>query len=769
MLGLTIGLRTLRAAQQSMDVVGQNVANASTPGYARRLSQLATTEPLLLSRFGFGTGVAIEDLRRVHDGLLETRLLEQRHVLGRLDASGGLLRQVEASLREPGDDGIAARLDELWNSLSRLTAFPKDSSYRAGLVAAAQSLAASFRQLAAQVAATGEQARHGVSNAVDQVNGLLADLAAVNLRALKSRGAGAPPADFFDERDRLLGELADWVDPQVVARPDGTVDVLVDGRLLVSGKGAHALVAKATAGGSVRLLVDGGKSDLDVGSGRLRGLLDVARVSVPRRQAELDLIARELMLQMNRLHSTSVSAFGSWSQLTSAASVAPAKLGDVLSTVGLPFPVVAGRLAVNVVDAASGSVAQHFVDVDPQRMSLVDVAAALDLLPHLSAAVDPAGRLRVAAASGFGFDFSPRLDVDPDDAGSFGSDHATLTSGAGPFALSNGDTITIAVNGGPPVTATFSAGSFANIAQATAEEVAAAIEAQVSGLSAVAQDGRIVLKSDAAGSASSLQVVAASSSALFAVGSSDVGAAAGVPAVNVRLEGSPTAGHEGRFTVRALGDGVIGLTPGLEVALQDSSGATVATFDVGAGYVPGDPIELVPGVVLTLTPGAIQASAGDLFEFDLVGDPDTADLLPALQFGALFTGSGAADVELAGEIAADPRLLAGSRTGAPTDGSGFHRLLALKDAVSDALAGRTIGAGYGDLVAGVGFDVRSNEAAATSQRQLLESLESRRDEISGVNSDEEMVKLLEYQHLYQAAGRYLQSVSQMTDLLFQML
>jgi flagellar hook-associated protein FlgK len=765
MLGLTIGLRALRTAQSSLDVVGQNVANASTPGYARRLSDLRTTEPWMLGRLSFGTGVALDDLRRVHDSLLEMRLLEQRHALGRLDAAGGLLGQIESSLREPGANGISARLDELWNSFSELTSFPDDPALRASLLASAGSLGGSFRELAGRLAATGDQARQHAAGAVDVVNGLLRDLAAVNERVLQSRHAGASLADLADERDRLLQQLSEWVDPQVVERPDGTTDVLLDGILLVSGRGARLLATKARTDGTFDVVTADGRTTLAVGGGRLRGFLDVARLTVPQREGELDRVARELMLEINRIHTTSVSAMGPHTQLTSAVAVGPGQEDDALSTVGLPFAMSAGRLTVNVVESATGAITQHFVDVDPTRMSLNDLAAALDALPHLSSTVDPAGRLRVAASTGYGFDFSTRIDVDPDDAGSFGSDQATLTSGAGPFALSNGDTLTLSVNGAAPVVVTFNSGGFANIAQATAAEVAAIIEAQVGGVSAVAQDGRVVLQSDQAGATSSLQVVATTNPAVFAAGLSDSGA---TPAVAVALSGAPTAGHSGRFTVQALGDGVIGSTPGLQVALLDGAGATVATFDVGSGYVPGEPIELVPGVKLSLSAGAIQASANDLFEFDLVADSDTADALSSLQLGAFFTGSGAADMAVADDLAADPRAIAGSRSGAPTDGSGFLELLGLKDALLQGLDGKSVAQSYGEMVAGVGLDVSSNESATTSQTQLLASLEARREEISGVNTDEEMVKLLEYQHLYQAAGRFLQSVSQMTDVLFQL-
>ncbi len=766
MLGYSIGMRALRAAQSSMDLVGQNVANASTPGYSRRLSLLSSTEPLMFGRFGVGTGVQVAELRRVHDGLLESRLREQTHVLGRLDASGSLLSQLEGFFQEPSDNGLAARLDDLWNAFSDVSRSAGDASFRDGLVQSALTLGAGFRQVAAQVQSIGDEARQGVRAAVDVVNGLLVEVAAVNRRVIDSRSFGTTPGDLLDERDRLLKQLADWVDPQVIDRPDGTVDVLLDGLLLVSGDSARELATRQPSDGSVQVLLKSANQELEIGSGRLKGYLDLARLTVPERQSELDQIARNLIYEVNRRHATAVSAAGPYAHLSAAVTVPAGDVDQPLAAIDLPFAVANGRLTVNVVETATGSVTQHFIDVDPQSMTLADLTAELDALSHVAASLDAVGRLRISADGGYGFDFSARLDVDPDDAGAFGSDHATLTGASGPYALADGDTLTVAVDGGAPVTITFAAADFADISQATAAEVAAAIEAQLPGVAALAEDGRLTLKSSTTGATSSLSVTAASSNALFSVGAADVGSDV---AVDVVLGGAPTDGTSGRCTVRALADGTVGLTPGLEIGLYDAAGTQLATFDVGSGYVPGDPIELFPGVTLSLTAGSIEASAGDVFEFDLVGRSDTSDVLGALQLGAFFTGSSAADLDVNAELVADPRRVAGSRTGEPGDAGVFFDIVGLRDAAIEALSGRSFAESYGDVVAGIGLDVRGNETAADAQRQLLSSLEARREEISGVNTDEEMLRLLEYQHLYQAAGRYLQAVSTMTDTLFQML
>src|SRR5262249_60259871 len=96
--------------------------------------------------------------RRVADDLLEARLRVQHQALGRLDASGSLLSSIEGAFQEPGDDGLGAALDGLFDAFSQLTQSPGDGASRGALGQSATSLAASFRQIAAQGGSAGGRA-----------------------------------------------------------------------------------------------------------------------------------------------------------------------------------------------------------------------------------------------------------------------------------------------------------------------------------------------------------------------------------------------------------------------------------------------------------------------------------------------------------------------------------------------------------------------------------------------------------------------------------
>jgi hypothetical protein len=103
-------------------------------------------------------------------------------------------------------------------------------------------------------------------------------------------------------------------------------------------------------------------------------------------------------------------------------------------------------------DEASGALEKHEIEISATHTTVQDFLDELNALPHIAASLDAGGRLRISADSGFGFDFSRRIDADPDPAGLFGGANATLGTGAaGPFALADGDTLSLTVsNGGPP-------------------------------------------------------------------------------------------------------------------------------------------------------------------------------------------------------------------------------------------------------------------------------------------------------------------------------
>ncbi len=107
------------------------------------------------------------------------------------------------------------------------------------------------------------------------------------------------------------------------------------------------------------------------------------------------------------------------------------------------------------------------------------------------------------------------------------------------------------------------------------------------------------------------------------------------------------------------------------------------------------------------------------------------------------------------------------------DGLGFpgpgdnRTALAIADLKNNASAlfGATYGEYFESTIAVLGATAQTAERAEASQSLVLQQLEERRQEISGVNLDEEAVQLIKYQKAFEASARALSAIDETLDLI----
>jgi flagellar hook-associated protein 1 FlgK len=107
-------------------------------------------------------------------------------------------------------------------------------------------------------------------------------------------------------------------------------------------------------------------------------------------------------------------------------------------------------------------------------------------------------------------------------------------------------------------------------------------------------------------------------------------------------------------------------------------------------------------------------------------------------------------------IVADPRLVAAAASaGATRDGSVAQQIAELT-AASDT---------YHRLVVGLGVESQAVNRRVDVQAAIIEHVDAARESAAGVNLDEEMASMLQFQHAYDAAARFLTAVDQTLDTL----
>lgn len=133
---------------------------------------------------------------------------------------------------------------------------------------------------------------------------------------------------------------------------------------------------------------------------------------------------------------------------------------------------------------------------------------------------------------------------------------------------------------------------------------------------------------------------------------------------------------------------------------------------------------------------------------------------------AFFAGTDATDIAVDGAVASNPGLLAAAAVPDATgDGSNALQLAGLQSALTLDGGSRTFGDFYNGIVTSLGVAVQDAQRMAESQRLTLDHLEQLRQSGSGVNLDEELVNMVQFQRGYESAARIIRAVDEMLDTL----
>jgi len=205
----------------------------------------------------------------------------------------------------------------------------------------------------------------------------------------------------------------------------------------------------------------------------------------------------------------------------------------------------------------------------------------------------------------------------------------------------------------------------------------------------------------------------------------------------------------------------------LQLVVTDSSANTVATLNVGSGYAAGEALEIGNGIKIALTTGSLKD--GETFEVKAFANTDTSGVLAAVGMNTFFSGSGATDIAVCSAISSTPSRVATSLGADMTDNANALRLAGVQDEALSSLGLLTCGEFYRQLVVDVGLKVSTRDMEQGNIELIVRNLESRRDDISGVDTNEEAAELLVYQQMFQAMAKYISTLQSSLASLMEIL
>jgi flagellar hook-associated protein 1 FlgK len=131
-------------------------------------------------------------------------------------------------------------------------------------------------------------------------------------------------------------------------------------------------------------------------------------------------------------------------------------------------------------------------------------------------------------------------------------------------------------------------------------------------------------------------------------------------------------------------------------------------------------------------------------------------------------GLTAGTIDLSAALKTSTGAIAAAATAAPGDGNNALLLAGMGRTSIASLGGRTLGEHYATFVADVGAQTQAADRDATTYQTLVDRDDSRRQSVSGVSIDEEMVNMIGVQQAYSAAARLVNVADEMLKELLSM-
>ena len=290
----------LKVFERATGVIQSNVANASTPGYAKQV-QVLTAMPMDLDR-GLPGGVASGGTLNLRNAYAEATVRQRTTASGYADERRTQLEALEPLYDIGQESGLGGAINRFFQSFAAITVAPNDLAARQVALDRADSLARSFRSMATALVEAGRSTGQALVARVDELNRKLEEIVAINnifrqdFRAQDDPGLQARLAN-------LLEDVSALADVSVLRREDGSVALYLGGQtLLASGSRAYPLAVDSSDSSRVELLdAEGNPVTAQISGGRIKALLDIRNTILPGKMAELDLLASTLADDVNAL------------------------------------------------------------------------------------------------------------------------------------------------------------------------------------------------------------------------------------------------------------------------------------------------------------------------------------------------------------------------------------------------------------------------------------------------------------------------------------
>lgn len=416
---LNIARSAVTSNWAAFEVIGHNIANATTEGYTRQTvdMQARTGSQLGSSLNFFGQGVNVASVERQYSGFL-TREAQATQSVAAGDAVHYMRLQQLEELFPMGETGMGEVINGALNAWVDVASSPTDLTARAVALTSAEDLATRLQATTSGLDELRVSSTQQLNGTLDSINTLAKSIATLNAQVMQS--GDEVSNDLLDQREQAITDLNKYVQTSTVADAHGGLTLFVaGGQPLVLGGTAFQLknatdpsVKNAsqfapTDPMQVAVVLDRGDGQPTalnpqmLGGGELSGLLQFVNHDLTDTQNAVGRLAMSLAVQMNEQHRLGIDLNGQAGRdlfSLQGGYVSTDATSGAVSISALPAPGASGTVAATVTDPTALKASNYELQFDAgnnQQGQLVRLSDGVST----NFTVDAAGKLSFGTAS----------------------------------------------------------------------------------------------------------------------------------------------------------------------------------------------------------------------------------------------------------------------------------------------------------------------------------------------------------------------------------
>jgi flagellar hook-associated protein 1 FlgK len=293
--GLGIANSGLAAISQQFSLISQNIANASTPGYAAESSALSNK-----SAGGIGSGVASAPATLTINHAVQSALVSSMGTASYQATIASAMSGLDQVMGTPGQgNDLSSLTANVQSSFTSLLNDPSNAAQQSAVISAAQGLTGQINNIADTIGTARQTAQDQISTSLTTLNTSLNQIGNLNTQIIALTQQGLSTADLKNQRTGLVQIVAQLTGAKSISAANGTLSLYTARGLQLPTTGASFQTSPSAIGatdsypGTIpAITLNGQDVTAGLGGGSIGAAISLRDQILPTQQASLDSFAQ---------------------------------------------------------------------------------------------------------------------------------------------------------------------------------------------------------------------------------------------------------------------------------------------------------------------------------------------------------------------------------------------------------------------------------------------------------------------------------------------